>query len=76
MFQREFISKLDNSEEFDRPRCRQSVWPHQVCPKYQERGNSLAVEPTCYFCKYADFHLNETVALEVGICCWPEVQLE
>jgi len=32
--------------------------------------------PECYYCKFADFHLTEPVALEVGICCYPEVQNE
>lgn len=30
----------------------------------------------CFFCKYAYFGLENKVALEVGICRYPRVQIE
>ena len=53
-----------------------SVWPRQNCPVFTPRKEYLPIDgPQCWFCRYADFHLTRPVALEVGICCWPQVQL-
>lgn len=52
-----------------------NVWPKQHCPRYSPRGAVMAgVMKECWYCKYADFHLTQTVALEVGICCFPKIQ--
>lgn len=54
-----------------------SVWPRQSCPAFTPRKEYLPIDgPQCWFCRYADFHLTRSVALEVGICCWPEIQME
>ena len=54
-----------------------SVWPRQNCPVFTPRKEYLPIDgPQCWFCRYADFHLACPVALEVGICCWPEIQME
>lgn len=58
------------------PRPGGSVWPGQTCPAWRARQGAFDDEPTCWFCQYADFHLKTPVALDVGICCWPEVQME
>lgn len=47
-----------------------NVWPKQSCPAFTPRGG--AAEDTCWYCVYADFHLDKPRALEVGICNWPE----
>lgn len=53
-----------------------SVWPRQSCPAFVPRNGHLDLEgQQCWFCRYADFHLTCAVALEVGICCYPEVQI-
>lgn len=53
-----------------------SVWPRQSCPAFTPRKEYLPMDGRqCWFCRYADFHLKCPVALEVGICCWPEVQM-
>lgn len=53
-----------------------SVWPRQSCPAFTPRKEYLSMDGRqCWFCRYADFHLKCPVALEVGICCWPEVQM-
>lgn len=46
-----------------------NVWPDQSCPAIALRGD--AVERTCWYCVYADFHLDRPRALDVGICEWP-----
>ena len=30
----------------------------------------------CWYCRYANFHLTAPVALDVGICCYPQIQME
>lgn len=53
-----------------------SVWPRQSCPAFTPRKEHLPTESgQCWFCRYADFHLKCSVALEVGICCWPDIQI-
>ena len=59
------------------PRPGGSVWPRQSCPAFTPRRAHLPADGRqCWFCRYADFRLTCPVALEVGICCWPEIQLE
>ena len=53
-----------------------SVWPRQSCPAFTPRKEHLSIEGSqCWFCRYADFHLKRPVALEVGICYWPDIQI-
>lgn len=47
-----------------------NVWPGQSCPAFTPRGG--AVENTCWYCVYADFHLDKPRALDVGVCDWPK----
>ena len=47
-----------------------NVWPGQHCPAFAARG--CAAEETCWYCAYADFHLDRPRALDVGVCEWPE----
>ena len=74
MLGREIIRRLEHSEEFREPHTGQNVWPRQWCTAFAERHSTIPFVPKCWFCRYADFHLTQPVALEVGICCWPEVQ--
>jgi hypothetical protein len=46
-----------------------NVWPSQSCPAFTQRD--CAAEKTCWYCVYADFHLDKPRALDVGICNWP-----
>lgn len=59
-----------------KPRTGGSVWPEQWCPAFSPRSTGLGRGQDCWFCRYADFRLQERVALEVGICCWPRVQTD
>ena len=39
-------------------------------------GCSVWPQQRCWFCRYANFHLQEGTALEVGVCCWPKAQMD
>ena len=53
-----------------------SVWPQQRCPVFTGRRVGLCSVQRCWFCRYANFHLQEGTALEVGVCCWPKAQMD
>ena len=66
----------DRREVLPAPKPGGSVWPRQSCPAFASRKEHLSLESCqCWFCRYADFHLKSVVALEVGICCWPDIQM-
>jgi len=52
------------------PNCNGNVWPKQRCPAFTPRGGATAKE--CWYCIYADFHLDKPRALDVGICYYPK----
>jgi len=54
------------------PNAEGNVWPRQSCPAFTPRIG--AVEETCWYCGYADFHLNKPRALDVGVCYYPKKQ--
>ena len=54
-----------------------SVWPKDFCPEFSPREGWLHIEKEqCWYCRHANFHLTAPVALDVGICCYPQVQME
>ena len=66
----------DRGESRPAPRPGGSVWPRQNCPAFTPINEYLPMDGSqCWFCRYADFHLKCPVALEVGICCWPDLQI-
>lgn len=58
------------------PRVGGSVWPGQLCPAFTPRSAALPEDRECWYCIYADFRLKEVVPLDVGICCWPNKQID
>jgi len=74
MVKRENIRGFPNSEEFEAPQSNKNIWPHQYCPVFDKRHTSFHSAPECFYCKYADFHIEQPVALDVGICCYPNVK--
>ena len=54
------------------PNAEGNVWPKQVCPACEPRTNTPSGLRQCWYCRYADFHLNKPKALDVGMCCWPQ----
>lgn len=48
-----------------------NVWPGQCCPRFGPRASeTLNIVRECWFCRFADLHLDEPYALDVGICCY------
>lgn len=47
-----------------------------TCPCFVGRKSLLAIEPICWFCKYASFDLNDDKLPETGTCKYPEIQNE
>lgn len=69
-------ANCDRRDSLPAPRPGRSVWPRQSCPAFVPRKGHLTIDGSqCWFCRYADFHLKCEVALEVGICCYPDVQI-
>lgn len=60
----------------DKPNAGGSVWPRQNCPVFTPRDGAAEAMPECWYCRCADFHLNQPKALDVGICCWPKIILK
>ena len=58
-------------EPLSAPNTEGNVWPKQVCPAFEVRTNAQVELRQCWYCRYADFHLDKPRALEVGVCYWP-----
>lgn len=70
-----FVNEDSVSHFLPAPQPGQNVWPKQFCPRYLPREAVMAGKlKECWYCRYADFHLGEAVALTVGICCFQKVQ--
>ena len=65
--------RLARSKPMAEPPREQNVRPRQCCPAFLPREGALPGERECWFCVYADFHLDKPNALEVGICRYPNV---
>jgi hypothetical protein len=59
----EFLSK--SGERIARP---------TTCPCFCGRKSLLAIEPICWFCKFAKFDLKDDKLPEWGVCCYPKEQ--
>ncbi|MCQ4935228.1 hypothetical protein [Anaerotignum propionicum] len=53
------------------PNAEGNVWPKQVCPTFEARTGAPEGLKQCWYCRYADFHLDKPRALDVGVCYWP-----
>ena len=56
---------------FEVPNKNGNVWPGNPCAAYTPREDAIDSLKECWYCRYADFHLKEERALEIGICKWP-----
>ena len=58
------------------PKPGESIWPKDFCPVFFPREGWLPIEKEqCWYCRYANFHLTAPIALDVGICCYPQEQV-
>lgn len=65
--------QLEKNHHIAEPPIEQNVLPRQCCPAFLPREGALPGERECWFCAYADFHLDKPKALEVGICRYPNI---
>jgi hypothetical protein len=54
------------------PNTEGNVWPKQVCLAFQPRADTPEGLRQCWYCQYADFHLDKPRVLDVGVCYWPK----
>ena len=47
-----------------------------TCPCFSGRKSLLAIEPICWFCRYAGFDLKNDKLPERGVCLYPDAQEE
>ena len=52
----------------------QTITNSDTCPQFSARKSLLAIEPICWFCKYAAFDLKDDKLPEKGICRYPKIQ--
>ena len=52
----------------------QQITRSMTCPCFSGRRSLLAIEPICWFCKFASFDLRDDKLPELGVCCYPEEQ--
>ena len=60
--------------EYSTPATENTVSRFDNCPCFEGRKSLLAIEPICWFCKYAFFDLNSDKLPESGVCKYPEIQ--
>ena len=52
----------------------QQITRSTTCPCFSGRKSILAIEPICWFCKFAVFDLKDDKLPELGVCRYPEKQ--
>lgn len=54
------------------PNAEGNVWPKQFCPAFEPRNDTPNGIKQCWYCRCADFHLDKSKPLDVGVCYWPK----
>ena len=54
----------------------QKIARNDTCPCFAGRKSLLAIEPICWFCRYAGFDLRDDKLPERGICLYPNEHKE
>lgn len=54
----------------------QKIIRNDTCPCFSERKSLLAIEPICWFCRFAGFDLKDDKLPERGVCLYPKEQEE
>ena len=65
----------DIHTEYTSPPTGQTVTRFDHCPCFAERQSLLAIDPICWFCKFAAFDLFSDKLPECGVCRHTEEQL-
>ncbi|MBU3194860.1 hypothetical protein [Clostridium algidicarnis] len=69
----EEIKSRKEDQHLDKPNKDGNVWPKQTCPAFTSRESAAVGIYECWYCKYADFHLEKPKPLDVGVCRFPKV---
>lgn len=75
MIKHELISSHPHSETFNTPQSNKTVWSTQVCSLFSERHSIFNVAESCFFCKYADFLIQDILGKRTANCCYPKIQI-
>lgn len=67
---------MRDRKQLEEPNQNGNVWSQDLCPAYAPRREAIESLKGCWYCQYADFHLTEEKALEVGICKWPDKMMQ
>ena len=60
--------------EYEHPPTGQAVTRFDHCPCFEGRQSLLAVDPICWFCRFAAFDFFSDRLPEGGRCCHPKEQ--
>ena len=60
--------------EYEKPQTDKVITRFDNCPCFDGRKSLFAIEPICWFCKFAKFDLNSDKLPEIGVCKYPEIQ--
>jgi len=66
------MGKQKEQERLAAPNAEGNVWPKQSCLVFEPREGTPTGVTECWYCRYADFHLEKLRALDVGVCYWPK----
>ncbi len=75
MIYHQMLPPLPHSEKFDKPQSNKMIWAFQVCNAFTKRHSDLAIIESCFYCKYADFLIQDILGKQTGNCCYPEIQI-
>lgn len=67
------IRQRKEDQPLDKPNRDGNVWPKQTCPAFTPRGDAMVGICECWYCCFADFHLDRPRALDVGVCYYPDI---
>lgn len=67
-----FFMDMKQHKEYITPPTEQTISRFDHCSCFQGRRSLLAIEPICWFCKYAGFDLKSDKLPESGICYYPK----
>ncbi len=66
-------NSIDHTKEVEKRISAIKASPRDICSFYQPRDRCLVAMKECWYCRYADFRLDELKPLEVGTCCFPKL---
>ena len=71
---RKHINALPNSETFAEPQYGKTVFAHQCCPEFYERGDMYGAVKEFFCCVHASFDLGGDKTPNSGTCMYQQKQ--